>query len=49
MWRKDLADTINVTNERLRIDVYWEHRSFAEQVIDNELTIHIGAIANALE
>ena len=49
MWRKDLADTINATNERLGIDVHWEHRSFAEQGIDKEPTIHIGATANALE
>ena len=31
MWRKDLADTINATNERLGIAVHWEHRSFKEQ------------------
>ena len=49
MWRKDLADTINATNERLGIAVHWEHRSFKEQGIDREPTIHIGAIANALE
>ena len=49
MWRKDLADTINATNERLGIAVHWEHRSFKEQEIDREPTIHIGAIANALE
>ena len=49
MWRKDLADTINATNEQLGIDVHWEHRSFKEQGIDKEPTIHIGATANALE
>lgn len=49
MWRKDLADTINVTNEKLGINLHWEHRSFKEQGIDKEPTIHIGAIANALE
>ena len=49
MWRKDLADTINAANEQLGIDVHWEHRSFAEQGIDKEPTIHIGAVANALE
>ena len=49
MWRKDLADTINATNERLGIEVHWEHRSFKEQGIDKEPTIHIGATANALE
>ena len=49
MWRRDLADTINATNEQLGIGVHWEHRSFKEQGIDKEPTIHIGAVANALE
>ena len=49
MWRKDLANTINATNEQLGIGVHWEHRSFAEQGIDKEPTINIGAVANALE
>ena len=49
MWRKDLADTINATNEQLGIALHWEHRSFKEQGIDKEPTIHIGATANALE
>ena len=49
MWRKDLADTINATNEQLGIAVHWEHHSFKEQGIDREPTIHIGAVANALE
>ena len=49
MWRRDLADTINATNEQLGIAVHWEHRSFKEQGIDKEPTIHIGAVANALE
>ena len=49
MWRKDLADTINAANEQLGIAVRWEHRSFKEQGIDREPTIHIGAVANALE
>ena len=49
MWRKDLADTINATNEQLGITLHWEHRSFKEQGIDREPTIHIGAVANALE
>ena len=48
MWRKDLADTINATNQRLGIGVHWEHRSFDEQGIDKEPAIHIGAITNAL-
>ena len=49
MWRKDLADTISVTNEQLGIALHWEHRSFKEQGIDREPTIHTGAVANALE
>lgn len=49
MWCRDLADTINATNEQLGIDLHWEHRSFKEQGIDKEPTIHIGAVANALE
>ena len=49
MWRKDLADTINAANEQLGIALHWEHRSFKEQGIDREPTIHIGAVANALE
>ena len=48
-WRKDLADTINATNEQLGIGVHWEHRSFREQGIEKQPTIHIGAVANALE
>ncbi|NBI92514.1 hypothetical protein D3Z45_18560 [Lachnospiraceae bacterium] len=48
-WRKDLADTINAANERLGVALHWEHRSFKEQGIDKEPTIHIGAVANALE
>ncbi len=48
MWRKNLADTINAANEQLGIDLHWEHRSFKEQGIDKEPTIHIGAVANAL-
>jgi hypothetical protein len=35
-WRKDLADTINATNEQLGIGIHWEYRSFAEQGIDRE-------------
>ena len=31
IWRKDLADTINATNEQLGIAVHWEHHSFKEQ------------------
>jgi len=42
IWRKDLADTINATNEQLGIDLHWEHRSFNEQGIDRELTMRRG-------
>ena len=49
MWRKDLAGTINATNEQLGIAVHWEHRAFKGQGIDREPTIHTGATANALE
>ena len=49
MWRKDLAGTINATNEQLGIAVHWEHRSFKEQGIDRKPAIHIRAVANALE
>ena len=49
MYGKDLADTINATNEQLGIALHWEHRSFKEQGIDREPTIHIGVVANALE
>ena len=31
------------------IALHWEHRSFKEQGIDRDPTIHIGAVANALE
>ena len=31
------------------MSVHWEHRSFKEQGIDRDPTIHIGAVANALE
>ena len=38
-WRKDLADTINATNEQLGIAVHWEHCSFKGQGIDKEPTM----------
>ena len=31
MWRRDLADTINATNEQLGLSLHWEHCSFKEQ------------------
>ena len=49
MWREDLTATINAVNERIGIEEQWEHRSFKEQGIDREPTIHLGAAANALE
>lgn len=49
IWRKNLADLINETNEALKIDAHWEHRSFKELGIDAPPTIHLGSKANALE
>ncbi len=49
IWRKDLADTVNAVNEQIGLDVHWEHRSFKDQGIDLEPTIHLGEKASALE
>ena len=49
IWRKNLADLINETNEALKIDAHWEHKSFKELGIDAPPTIHLGSKANALE
>ena len=49
IWRKNLADLINETNEALKIDAHWEHRSFKKLGIDAPPTIHLGSKANALE
>lgn len=49
VWRKNLADLINETNEALKIDAHWEHKSFKELGIDAPPTIHLGSKANALE
>ena len=49
IWRKNLAELINETNEALKIDAQWEHKSFKELGIDAPPTIHLGSKANALE
>ena len=36
-------------NDALKINEYWEHRSFKELGIDEPPTIHLGSKANALE
>lgn len=48
-WRVEWAEIINVTNEQIGLDEKWEHRSFKEQGIDRLPTIHLGAVASALE
>ncbi len=48
-WRKNLSDLINKTNDALKINETWEHRSFKELGIDALPTIHLGSEANALE
>ena len=48
-WRAEWAERINATNEQIGLDEKWEHRSFKEQGIDRLPTIHLGAIASALE
>ncbi|MDE7204747.1 MAG: MobA/MobL family protein [Lachnospiraceae bacterium] len=49
--RQDVAKRFSRHNQchQSGIGIHWEHRSFAEQGIDKEPTIHIGATANALE
>ncbi|MBP3818774.1 MAG: MobA/MobL family protein [Butyrivibrio sp.] len=49
MWRKNLTELINETNDALKINEYWEHRSFKELGIEEPPTIHLGSKANALE
>lgn len=48
-WRRNLADLINASNAELGINEKWEHRSFKEQGLDIEPTIHLGPKASALE
>lgn len=49
-WRKDLADTINATNEKMGMtDTFWEHRSFADRGLDKLPTVHLGEKASAME
>lgn len=42
-------ELINETNDALKINEYWEHRSFKELGIEEPPTIHLGSKANALE
>lgn len=49
LWRADLAETINKANEKVGVEDVWEHRSFAERGLDILPTVHIGAVANAME
>ena len=49
MWRKNLTELINETNDSLKINEHWEHRSFKELGMEELLTIHLGSKANALE
>jgi len=49
IWRKNLAELINQTNEALKVDAHWEHQSFKELGIEAPPTIHLGSKANALE
>ena len=48
-WRAEWAERINTTNEQIGLDEKWEHRSYKEQGIDRLPTIHLGAVASALE
>ncbi|SES08446.1 MobA/MobL family protein [Lachnobacterium bovis] len=49
MWRKNLTELINETNDALKINEHWEHRSFKELGMEELPTIHLGSRANALE
>ncbi len=49
MWRANLRELINATNEKLKIDETWDERSFKERGLDIEPTIHLGPKASALE
>lgn len=49
IWRKNLTDLINQTNQALKIEEQWEYRSFKEMGIEEPPTIHLGSRANALE
>lgn len=49
-WRKDLADTINATNEKIgNAEIFWDWRSFKERGLDIIPEVHLGAKACALE
>ena len=48
-WRKSWADTTNAHLERAGADARIDHRSHAEQGLDEQPTIHEGVVARALE
>jgi len=48
-WREDWADKTNRMLERKGLEIRIDHRSYKEQGIDREPTIHMGAEATALE
>lgn len=48
-WRTNLTELINETNEALKINEHWEHKSFKELGIEAPPTIHLGSRAHALE
>ena len=49
VWRKAWADTTNVHLERASANARIDHRSHAERGLDEQLTIHEGVVARALE
>ena len=49
IWRKQWADTQNKTFERLGLDVRVDHRSYADQGLDKEPTLHEGVKAREME
>lgn len=50
MWRRDLAVTINLVNEKIGMtENYWEYRSFKDRGLDIIPQIHLGEKASALE
>ena len=48
-WREAWADVVNRALEKQGFDVRIDHRSFAEQGIDEQPTIHEGVTARAME
>lgn len=49
LWRSNLKELINETNEKLKLDERWDDRSFKEQGLDIEPEVHLGPRAMALE